>query len=69
MRRGEAPQGRATELEFSSGKTANVHLPSLKFPPAKNADPLVLDGIPAPDSVAYAQEREPIIEIKMGDHM
>jgi hypothetical protein len=69
MRRGQAPQCGTAQLEFSSRQTANVHLPSLKFPPAENADPLVVERIPAPERIAYAQDREPIIEIKMSDHM
>jgi hypothetical protein len=52
-----------------SRQTANVHFPSLKFSFAKNADPLVIEGIPTAESIAYAQEREPIIEIKMSHHM
>jgi hypothetical protein len=47
---------------------ANVHLPPLKFSPAKNADPLVVERIPAPERIAYAQDPEPIIEIYMSDH-
>jgi hypothetical protein len=44
-------------------------LPALKFPPAKNADALVIEGIPAPEGIAYAQDREPIVEINMSDHI
>src|SRR4030095_11842507 len=69
LRRGRTPQGGATHPEFSSGQTANVHLPSLEFSPAKNADPLVVERIPASERIAYAQDREPIIEINMSDHM
>ncbi len=69
MRRGQAPQRRTTQLEFSSGQTANVHLAALKFSPAKNADPLVVERIPALQRIAYAQDRKPIIEINMSDHM
>jgi hypothetical protein len=69
MRRGQATQRGTTQLEFSSGQTANVHLPPLEFSPAKYADPLVIERIPAPEGIAYAQDREPIIEIKMSDHM
>ncbi len=69
MRRGQAPQRRTTQLEFSSGQTANVHLPTLKLSPAKNAVSVVVERIPAPERIAYAQDRESIIEIKMGGHM
>jgi hypothetical protein len=69
MLRGQASQRGTTQLEFSSGQTANVHLPSLKFSPAKNADPLVVERIPALGRIGYAQDREPIIEVKMSDHM
>ena len=69
MRRGQAPQRGTTQLEFSSGQTANVHLAALKFSPAKNADPLVVERIPALQRIAYAQDRKPIIEIEMSDHM
>jgi hypothetical protein len=44
-------------------------LPPLKFSPAKNADSLVIEGIPAPEGIAYAQDRQPIIQINMSDHM
>jgi hypothetical protein len=44
-------------------------LPPLKFSPAKNANPLVIEGIPAPEGIAYAQDRQPIIEINMNDHL
>jgi hypothetical protein len=67
--RGQATQRRTTQLEFSSWQTANVHLSTLKFSPAKNADPLVIERIPAPGRIAYAQDREPILEINMSDHM
>jgi hypothetical protein len=66
---GRASQGWTTQLEFTSGQTPNVHLPALEFSPTKNADPLVIERIPAPEGIAYAQNREPIIEINMSDHM
>jgi hypothetical protein len=44
-------------------------LPALKFSPAKNADSLVIEGIPASEGIAYTQNREPVIEINMSDHM
>jgi len=44
-------------------------LPAFKFSPARNADALVIERIPAPERIAYAQDREPIIEIDMSDHM
>jgi hypothetical protein len=69
MRRGQTSQGGTTQLEFSSGQTANVHLPTLKPSPTKNAVPVVVERIPAPERIAYAQDREPIIEIEMSDHM
>jgi hypothetical protein len=69
MRPGQATQRGTTQLDFPSRKTANVHLPALKFSPAKNADPLVVERIPALQRIAYAQDRKPIIEINMSDHM
>jgi hypothetical protein len=69
MRRGRATQGGTTQFEFSSARTANVHLPSLEFSPARNADPLIIERIPAPERIAYAQDRKPIIKIRMSDHM
>jgi hypothetical protein len=69
LRRGQATQRGTTQLEFSSPQTANVHLSALKFSPAENADPLVIERIPVPGRIAYAQDREPIIEINMSDHM
>jgi hypothetical protein len=69
LRRGQATQRGTTQFEFSSGQTANVHLSTLKFSPAKNADPLVIERIPAPGTIAYAQDQEPIIEINMSDHI
>jgi hypothetical protein len=69
MWRGQATQRGTTQLEFSSGQTANVHLTALKLSPAKNADPLVVERIPALQRIAYAQDRKPIIEINMSDHM
>jgi len=68
MRRGQATQRGTTQLEFSSRKTANVHLAALKLSPAKNTNPLVVERIPAPEGIAYAQDRKPIIEINMSDH-
>jgi hypothetical protein len=69
LRRGQATQRGTTHLEFSPWQTANVHLSTLKFSPAKNADPLIIERIPAPGRIAYAQDQEPIIEINMSDHM
>jgi hypothetical protein len=69
LRRGQATQRGTTQPEFSSWQTANVHLSTLKFSPAKNAEPLVVERIPALGRIAHAQDREPIIEINMSDHM
>jgi hypothetical protein len=69
MRRGQATQRGTTQPEFSSGQTANVHLPALKFSPAKNADSLIVKRIPAPERIVYAQDGKPIIEINMSEHM
>lgn len=69
MRRGQASERGTTQLQFSSGRTPNVHLPAFKFPPAKNADPLVIERIPTPERIAYAQNRESIVEIKVSDHV
>src|SRR5712672_814621 len=69
LRRGKTTQRGTTQLEFSSWQTANVHLSPLKFSPAKNADPLVIERIPAPGRIAYTQDREPIVEINMSNHM
>jgi hypothetical protein len=69
LRRGQATQRGTTHLEFSSWQTPNVHLSTLKFSPAKNAEPLVVERIPAPGRIAYTQDREAIIEINMSDHM
>jgi len=55
MRRGQTSQGGTTQPELSSGQTANVHLPAVKLSAAKNADPLVIERIPAPEQIAYAQ--------------
>jgi len=68
VRRRKAPQRGAAQLEFSSGQTANVHLAPLKFSVAKNTDSMVVERIPAPE-ISYAQDRQPIIEIKTSDHM
>jgi hypothetical protein len=65
----QTPQRRTAQLEFSPGQTANVHLSALKFSAAKNAVSLVVERIPAPERIPYAQDRQPIIEIKMSDHM
>jgi hypothetical protein len=69
MRRGQAPQRGTTQLEFTSRQTANVHLPAFEFSPAKNADPLGIERTPNPEWIACAQDREPIIETNMSDHM
>jgi hypothetical protein len=69
MRRGQATQRGTTQLEFPSRQTANVHLAALKFSPAKNTDPVVVERIPAPERIASAQDRKPIIKINMSDHM
>jgi hypothetical protein len=69
MRRGQTSQGATTQSESSSGQPPNIHLPPLEFSLAKNADPLVVERIPAPERIAYAQDREAIIEINMSDHM
>jgi hypothetical protein len=44
-------------------------LPALEFSPAKNAHALIIERIPAPDRIAYAQDRKPIIQFNMSDHM
>jgi hypothetical protein len=69
LRRGQATQRGTTQLEFSPSQTTNVHLSTLKFSAAKNAEPLIVERIPAPGRIAYAQDREPIIEINISDHM
>jgi hypothetical protein len=69
MRRRQASERGTTQLQFSSRQTPNVHLPAFKFSPAKNADPLVIERIPTPERIAYAQDRESIVEIEVSDHM
>ena len=69
MRRRQAPQRGTGQLEFSSGQTANVHLPALKLSPAKNAVSLIVERIPLSDRISSTQDREPIIEVNMSDHM
>jgi hypothetical protein len=69
MRRRQASQRWTAQLKFSCGQTANVHLSALKFPLAQNADSLVIERIPAPERISYAQDRQAIIEIEMSDHM
>ena len=68
-RRGRTSQRGTTQLEFSSGQTTNVHLPPFEFSLANNTDPLIVKRIPTAERIAYAQDREPIIEINMSDHM
>ena len=68
MRCGQASERGTTQLQFSSGQTPNIHLPPFKFPPAKNADSLVIERIPIPERIAYAQNRESIVEIEVSDH-
>jgi hypothetical protein len=50
-------------------QTANVHLPALEFSSTKSADSLVVERIPAPERISCAQDRQPIIEINMSDHV
>jgi hypothetical protein len=54
MRRGQASQRGTTQLEFTAWQTANIHLPAFKLSPAKNADPLAIERIPASEGIAYA---------------
>jgi hypothetical protein len=69
LRRGQATQRGTTQLEFSSWQTANVHLSPLKFSPAKNTESLAVERTPVPERISYTQDRQPIIEINMSDHM
>jgi hypothetical protein len=69
MRRGQAAQRGTTQLEFTSGQTANVHLPSLEFSSTKAADPLVIERTPAAERIAYTQDLQPIVKINMSDHV
>jgi|GEM_PF-3172108 len=57
------------QLEFTSRHTANVHLPSFEFSSAKCADSLVVERMPTPKGIGYTQNREPIIEIEVSDHL
>ena len=69
MRRGHASECGTRQLQFSAGQTPNVDLSAFKFPSAKNAEPLVIERIPIPERIAFAQNRESIVEIEMSDHM
>src|SRR3954451_25439723 len=69
MRCRHTSQRWAAQLEFSSGQTADVHLAALEFSSAKDADSLVVERIPTPERISCAQDRQPIIEIEMSNHM
>jgi hypothetical protein len=69
MWRRQASQCGTTQLGFTPGQTTNVYLPPLKFSPAERAHPLVVERLPASERIARTQDREPIIESNMSDHM
>ncbi len=69
IRRGQAAERGTAQLQFSSGQTPNFYLSAFKFSPAKAANPLVIERIPIPERIAYAQDRESLIETKVSNHI
>jgi hypothetical protein len=57
------------QFMFTIAQAANFHLASVKFSLADNAKTLVVERSPVSKSVFHAQDREPIIEFQMCDHM
>jgi hypothetical protein len=49
-------------------QTADFHLAAVKFSFADNANTLVIERLPASESIFGAQDREAIIEFEMGGH-
>jgi len=53
---------------FAIACAADFHLTAVKFSFADNAKTLVVERAPSSKSIFRTQDREPIVEFKMGDH-
>jgi len=56
------------QLILAIAYAADFHLAAVKFSFADNAKTLVVERAPASESIFGAQDREAIIEFKMGGH-
>lgn len=49
-------------------ETPNLNLPAFEFPLANTANPLIIERIPFPESIARTQNRQSIVECDIGSH-
>jgi len=64
-----AALGRTAQFILVIAQAADFHLATVKFSLADNAKTLVVEGSPSSKSIFSTQDREPIIQINMRDHM
>ncbi len=54
---------------FTIGKAPDFDLTSIELSLAKDTNPLIIERIPAPESILGTQNRESIVEFEMSDHV
>jgi hypothetical protein len=52
----------------AAGETPDLDLPAFEFSLADTANPLIVERIPSPESIARAQYGQPIVECDVRDH-
>jgi len=50
-------------MQFISAarETPDFNLPAFEFSFAKTANPLIVERFPSPESISYAEDRQPIV--------
>jgi hypothetical protein len=56
------------QLRSTIGKAPDFDLTSVELSLAKDTKALIIERIPAPESILGTQDREPIVEFEMGNH-
>ena len=56
------------QLIFTIGKAPDFDLTSVELSLAKDTKALIIERIPAPESILGTQDREAIVEFEMGGH-
>ena len=54
---------------FTIGKAPDFDLTSVELSLAKDTKALIIERIPAPESILGTQDREAIVEFEMSDHV
>jgi hypothetical protein len=68
MRSRRATKCGTVQFTSSTGETLDLNLSAFKFSLANTANPLVIDRVPSPETIARTQNRQSIIKFDVSNH-